>query len=265
MADDTMKTMGFVDRGLLRERGIGRSGLERFYRELVHHSHLLAGLEPAQLQGTVSACDATCYMDADPVSETFIKVGEAAFAIDPLSSTGVQKAMQSSLTGSVVANTLLTGTGDGAAAVEFYRESLRYTVEQHAMWAGEYYYQNSSHRCHPFWSTRAKEPSPSDSMLPSRTLQELLAHRVILSAAASIQPGARIAGNIVERSPLLYHPNLARPVAYLDGVEVATLLKPLELGITLNEILTIWATAISPNRALAIASWLNRRGIIVPV
>jgi hypothetical protein len=46
-------------------------------------------------------------------------------------------------------------------------------------------------------------------------------------------------------------------------VELARLLEPLESGPTLNEILATWSREMPPERALAVAGWLNRRGIIV--
>ena len=58
------------------------------------------------------------------MAEDSIKVGDAALALDPLSSSGVQKAIQSALAGSVVVNTLLQRPGEQALAREFYRENL---------------------------------------------------------------------------------------------------------------------------------------------
>jgi flavin-dependent dehydrogenase len=257
------KAMVFVDKSFLRERNVTRAGLEACYRELVDSSFLLDGFENTRFQDKVTVYDATCYADADPVGETFIKLGDAAFTIDPLSSAGVQKALQSALAGSVVAHTLISGKGDTSAALEFFRESQQSSVEQHARWASGYYHQNTVHRHQPFWRNRAKAPFTVRPFFPDRRLQELLPYRVTLSADTSIKASPCIVGNIVERRPTLYHPSLARPVAYLDGVELARLLKPLELGLTLNEILTIWSRELTPGRALAVAGWLHRRGIIV--
>jgi hypothetical protein len=237
--------------------------LESLYRKLVARVSLLSGLENARLQGSVTVCDATCYSDADPVGETFIKLGEAAFSIDPLSSAGVQNALQSALAGSVVAHTLISGEGDASAALEFYRESQRYSVEQHARWASGYYHQNSVHRHEPFWRKRARAPLTVPPLVSPRGLQELLDHRVALAIEASMKASPCIVGNLVERRSALCHPSLERPVAYLDGVELARLLEPLESGATLNEILATWSREMPPDRALAVAGWLNRRGIIV--
>ena len=208
------KAMVFVDKSFLRERNVTRAGLEAFYRELVDSSFLLDGFENARFQDKVTVYDATCYADADPVGETFIKLGDAAFTIDPLSSAGVQKALQSALAGSVVAHTLISGKGDASAALEFLRESQQYSVEQHARWASGYYHQNTVHRHQPFWRNRAKAPFTVRPFFPDRRLQELLPHRVTLSAETLIKASPCIVGNIVERRPTLYHPSLARPVAY---------------------------------------------------
>ena len=53
------------------------------------------------------AIDATPYLARDCVGANAIRLGDAALAIDPISSSGVQKAIQSALSGAIVANTLL--------------------------------------------------------------------------------------------------------------------------------------------------------------
>jgi flavin-dependent dehydrogenase len=263
MPGGVFKTMAFVDRHYLREHNITRPGLKAAYRELVGSTHLLNGLESPRLLGGVTVCDATCYSDSDPVGSTFIKLGEAAFSIDPLSSTGVQEALQSALAGSVVAHTLISGRGDPAAAVEFYRERQRYSVEQHTKWAGGYYHDNRLHRGRVFWSKRAK-PLPTNQPTQSNNLlRELLPFRVALTAEASITACPCIVGNFVERRLALNHPSLGRPVAYLDGVDLVRLLETMESGGTLSEILAAWSRDMPANRAREVASWLCRKGILV--
>ncbi len=56
------------------------------------------------LVGPVLACDATTFCATDPIGETFVRVGEACFSLDPLSFTGVEKAMQTGLIAATAAH-----------------------------------------------------------------------------------------------------------------------------------------------------------------
>lgn len=259
--DGSFRAMAFVDRSLMRYRKVSRAGLESFFRQLLGSSELFCDLAGARLTAPVLACDATCYADHDPVGWDFIKLGEAAFAIDPLSSAGVQKALQTALAGSVVAHTLISGTGDRPAALEFYRENQRQSVKRHADWAADYYHQNRVHRDEPFWVRRARPSATHRPPVPS--LQELLPCRIRLADDAAVIECPCIVGRQVQRRPALRHPSLPRPVAYLGGVELIRLVRCLEPRPTLDEVLLEWAERMPMDSALAVADWLNRRGMLV--
>src|SRR5712675_2169144 len=65
------------------------------------------------------------------VAPTRIQLGDAALAIDPISSSGVQKAIQTALSGAIVANTLLRRPELTDAALSFYRTQLSDASERH--------------------------------------------------------------------------------------------------------------------------------------
>jgi hypothetical protein len=89
-----VRVMAFIDPDWLRRQQVRRVNLDGFYCNLLLKTDILNALKGPSLKGNVIARDATCYFDDAPIDESFIKVGEAAFAIDPLSSSGVQKALQ---------------------------------------------------------------------------------------------------------------------------------------------------------------------------
>ncbi|WNG37144.1 FAD-dependent oxidoreductase [Archangium violaceum] len=255
--------MAFVDPELLRQRGVRKPGLEGFYLELMAGSELLHGLKDARRMGPVIACDATSYADPEPIDDTCIKLGEAGFGIDPLSSSGVQKALQTALCGSVVVHTLLSGRGNTAAALAFYRENQRHSVEQHAAWAGGYYHEHSRYRDEAFWKRRARPATEPPTPALREELSRRPKHRVRLAEGAALIDTPCIVGEYVELRRALNHPSLARPVAYLGGVELAPLLECLGDGRTIQELLRAWTRWIPPDRGLAIAGWLHRQGLLV--
>ncbi len=152
LPDGTYNTLVFVDARAARKKG---GTLPERFEELLSRSNLLAGCRTAKPASSVSAINATPYLDHQSVSPTALKVGDAALALDPLSSSGVQKAIQSALSGLVVANTLLQRPGMTQAALQFYRSSLAEASERHFRWAASHYDRVASRGGGAFWHKRA--------------------------------------------------------------------------------------------------------------
>lgn len=96
-------------RGHLRERYV-----EMALASGVVHGELV-------LREVPTVCDASAYAAVGEESRTLF-VGDADVALEPLSSSGVQAAIQSGLAAGPVVTTLLTEDGDHAAARDFWSE-----------------------------------------------------------------------------------------------------------------------------------------------
>ncbi|NMO16526.1 FAD-dependent oxidoreductase [Pyxidicoccus fallax] len=267
LPDGTFNAMAFVDPGLLRERGVTRRTLESFYRELLADTELLGAWTAPRLVGGVLASDATCYRDVVPIERDCIKVGEASFSIDPLSSSGVQKALQTALSGAVAVHTLLVRPDNTDAALRFYTEDQRDSVARHAAWASGYYAEQRTYRERPFWKRRAQA---SSALAPpeARPLLEgdaLLHRRWRLDREAALVDTPCIVGDVIELRRALSHPRLARPVAWLDGVELAPLVEGLRDGLTMPQLAGTWARQVPFRRGVAILGWLYRQGLLTEV
>src|SRR5712675_2273112 len=101
------------------------------FLQLIGRSALMEGCRDVELIAPARAIDATPYLGCDCVAPTRIRLGDAALAIDPISSSGVQKAIQSALSGAIVANTLLRRPELTDAALSFYRTQLSDASERH--------------------------------------------------------------------------------------------------------------------------------------
>lgn len=260
--DGALSAMVFFDAErylAARAAGISRVAL---YRSLLTRSVLLAGMARAQLTGDVGICDATCWHAAEPVGDSFLKIGEAAYTLDPLSSTGVQKAMQTAWTGAIAVHTILTRPEDAAAARRFYAEGHHATVARHTAWAARLY---AEAREGPGLRTPFGAAAGSDGALSDTRLR--------LSPAAALVETPCITGDRIETRRALIHPRLERPVAFLDGVEIAPLLDDLVAGhaegTTLDGLAAVWSPRLpppsSPRQAARLAAWLVRQGILVMV
>jgi flavin-dependent dehydrogenase len=263
LPDGTYNTLAFVD--VEQFRGGPPAPLVRRFHELIDRSELMAGCRDARMTGRVLATDATSYIDDCSVGLRNIKVGEAALALDPLSSSGVQKAMQTALAGAVVVNTLLRRPESSDAALAFYRESLAAASERHRRWAAAHYGAVATRGGGKFWQDRGAGSQslpqpPSPAALGESPLSEAL---VELSPQLEIVDLPCIEGEFVSVKPALHHPGLDGPVAYLGDWELAPLLRQLPAGMTPLQIARWWSSRVPLSSGLAIAGWLLGKGVLV--
>lgn len=258
------RAMAFVDPGLVRRHRQKRGGIEPLYRDLLSGSSLFRHLPAVgRIEGGLSVCDATCYADDDPIGPDWVKVGEAGFAIDPLSSSGVQTAIQAGVTAGVAIHTILSADGDVGAALAYFREHQRHAVEHHAHLSAEVYRDCAEFAANPFWGRRAGPPAPPGTTA-ALSLRDLLPRCVRLVPEVELRPAPCVVGDRVELRRALSHPALSRPVAYLGGVELAPLLDCLAADRLLRDVVEDWTGSVSADMAHAIADWLAGRGLLAP-
>ena len=255
------RAIAFVDPETLVAAGRDR---ERLYRRLLAGSSLFAdlGAGPA---GRVQACDATSYVAATPIDAQSVKVGEAAFAIDPLSSSGVQTAIQTGLAAAAAVHSLLAPDGDAGAAIAFYTDHQRHSVQRHAATAAGVYAEHRPQRDERFWRRRATGAPPDRAGAPQAArpaLADLLPRRVRLARAATLRATPCLVEDRVELRRALVHPVLDRPVAFLCGSELAPLLDGLRASATLADAVCGWERRLAPGHGHEIARWLSARGLI---
>jgi len=264
LPDGSYNTLAFVD--VEQFRNAPRVSVAARFHELIVRSGLMEGCQDARLAGSVLAADATPYVDDACVTSCSIKVGDAALALDPLSSSGVQKAIQNALAGAVVVNTLLCKPDSSAAALRFFRESVNTASDLHCGWAAANYLQVAQRGGGPFWQDRAAGPaSASQPAAPPMSLDERLCPHTIVQVSPRLEfvDLPCIEGQFVTIKAALRHPNLDGPVAFLGGWEMAPLLKHLRGGLTPVQVARSWSSRVPLESGLALLSWLVSRGILV--
>jgi flavin-dependent dehydrogenase len=244
-----------------------QAGAALDYRARLASSPLLRRCLDGALDGPIHACDATPYADDDPIGvagspeleaapagsrgPAYLRVGDASYAIDPLSSQGVQHALASALQGAVALHTLLVAPADGEAAIEFYRTRQADAFAASARTAAALYARERRFVEQPFWAARAgapvatAPPPPRAALRPDRPLR--------LGDAVRIAETPVLIGDRIRRVRALHHPLLARPTAFLGDVPLAPLAAQLA-GRTAAELAQRW-----PARALA---WLWHTGLV---
>ena len=149
--------------------------------------------------------------------------------------------------------------------MQFYQDQLLEASLRHARITASFYHKAAQRRGGRFWHDRAALHAASFAREPVSNNVELRDDRPIeLSSQAKLVETACIVGNYIEKKTALFHPELERAVAFLHGIEIGWLLRPLVLGTNVQDLLTVWSKQMSGEAAMAIIGWLVRRNIIVP-
>ena len=192
------------------------------YLELARVSEVLPDIDSLTLAGVPLTCDATAYV-TNGETAGLLRVGDADVALDPLSSSGVQAAIQSALAAGPIVNTLLTPGEDGIAALEFWRSRRASRMFQHRRWTRQFYRDAFLRHSTSFWADRCGDAP--DMAAPATTTP--LPHpdqSIVLSEGARLVLAPCLTGTLVKRLGCVEHVNLPEPVAFVAGIHVPPLL-----------------------------------------
>jgi flavin-dependent dehydrogenase len=260
LGEDLVQATVFADPGDIRQ-ALREAGTCAVYRQLLARSPLFSECLEGQRAGAVRVRDATPHADERPVTADSIKVGDSAFAIDPVSSHGVQTALGSALHAAAVVHTILGRPGDQALALDFYGRCQREAVEFHQRAAGRAYAEIARVRPHDFWQRRARA-SPPDVSVPEPPRP--VGPDTILHVAPDIrvEPGPVSSGDFIVPGSYVRRTPQGRPTALVGGVAIGPLVAAVTGPTRAAAIMERWAPAVEGPRALAILQWLHQIGIL---
>ncbi|KUJ73467.1 tryptophan halogenase [Ruegeria marisrubri] len=263
LPDGTVNAMVLVDPSECT--GLSPAGRRDLYLNLLAQSTLLSPCLEGRRIGPVRRCDATSHMETTPPARDLLRVGEASFSLDPLSSQGVQSALGQAMQAAAVAHTVLTQPENGDLALAFHSERQGERVRAHANLAAEYYARQARHRPTGFWTGRAAPPAWLAQDTPDPRREKLPGDVPLhLSPRAALCVSGVQTGPLITPGHVLTHPHLGRPVALLDGVPIAPLLEQMHRATPADQILQGWSASLGPARAGKILNWLWQNRILVP-
>lgn len=264
---------------------IKRRRAHAVYNNLLRQSQLFRQqheLHPMQ------SCAVTTYAHVQPWQQQWLQLGEAAFAIDPLSSTGVEKAMRFSLQAVIAVNTILKG-GNAVLAQRFYEERMIEAVANHTQWTKQYYTQAWPGTTHAFWHTHAGTylpekykqtpftqllgdalqekspaalPSPEKTIDITHTLQQLWHGHMQVSPAITYVQSSCVVDDCLQVKTAIRHPNLQREMAFLETIEIYPLLEMVAHTPTFGSLVAEWSKIMPFQTAAKMAVYLWDKEIL---
>ncbi|TWV96257.1 NAD(P)/FAD-dependent oxidoreductase [Chitinophaga pinensis] len=142
------RTIIFTDPDTIRQQP-----LTKVFDSLLSGTSLFAAVV-GMPRSDIQTCSVFTYAHVNPWKDNYLRLGEAAFSLDPLSSTGVEKAMRFSLQAVIAINTILK-TGQADMAQTFYENKMIESIASHTHWTSGYYAQAWPGQQHSFWHKRS--------------------------------------------------------------------------------------------------------------
>jgi 2-polyprenyl-6-methoxyphenol hydroxylase-like FAD-dependent oxidoreductase len=257
-------------------------------------SQLFAALADAPLKAAPGTAlhhsDCTPYIDEQCWQPGRIKLGEAAFALDPVSASGMEKAMRCALQAVIALHTIefCDDAAHQALAQDYFRQHIAETCARHSLWAARHYRQAWCHDL-PFWHRRSTLSLPDGASGASgaagqalcaalaQEVQHLQHYRppkpysgpmlrsdqvMRFAPQASMANVPCVIENRVQQHPAIIHPHLERPLVFMENEALLPRLGLLQEQPTLAMLLDVLSQSMTMPKAQRILGWLWQRGVI---
>ncbi len=210
-------------------------------------------LQGAQPVGEPHARTSTAVLNAAVVGEDWIRVGDAAMAVDPLSGNGIFQALSSALQAPAVVATLRHDPAHAALARQFHHQRIEQLFYRFARIGRDFYAQETRWPQAPFWAARRGWPDAAPLHAPVTPASVAVARRPVVCA-----------GRIVEQEAVVT-PDQPLGVWQVDGLAVAPLLRALQerpdaAQDAAAQALLCARFGLAPARARGLLAWMRAQG-----
>lgn len=202
--------------------------------------------------GEPHARTSTTVLGGEVAGDDWLRVGDAAMAVDPLSGNGIFQALSSALQAPAVVATLRHDPEHGGLARRFHQQRIEHLFHRFARIGRDFYAQESRWSDAPFWAARRSWPDAAP------------VHAAVTPETVGIDSRPVVKdGRIVERM-VVVTPEQPLGVWHLDGVELAPALCALRAagaGVSPEAVLEARLGLAAP-RASQIVGWMKGQGWI---
>lgn len=284
LPDKQFRMMAF-----LRPDVVKKAALNETFTTILSGSQLFQPGIGTGLTSKIQTCLLQNYSHNNPWETNYIRLGETAFTLDPLSSTGVEKAMRLSLQAVIAVNTILQG-GNIHLAKDFFEAKMIESIVTHRFWTRNYYAAAWPGQQQPFWNERSQDLLNSNGLqteFHTRLLTEINNYQEArprniqttdihvnsfftchwhdkISVAKDllyIQTSCVVNDQLETKTAVKLDP-AEKEIAYLEDIEILPLLALIDTLDTLGDLIYKWTRKMSFEQAKRIAIGLFNLQII---
>ena len=227
----------------------GKAGLADYCVARRARSALVAELFDAQalLPAQVHARSSTAILAGECVGQDWIRVGDAAMAVDPLSGNGIFQSLSSALQAPVVINTLLRRPERAELARQFHQQRVEQLFLRFARIGRDFYGQEQSRAGQPFWSRRQGWPDAQPLHLAADWQAVRVERRPVLR------------DGLVDEAEVVVSADQPLGVWQLQGVELAPVVREIRSGRPVEAVL---AGLVGEQQQKMVRRWLGEQGLV---
>lgn len=200
-----------------------------------------AGGQESELQ--LHARSSTAILAPQVCGENWIRVGDAAMAVDPLSGNGIFQSLSSALQAPVVINTLLRQPERAALAQRFHRQRVEQLFLRFARIGRDFYADEQRWPDQPFWQARRQWPDAE------------IAHAQADFAALRIERMPVLCDGFVDEAEVVITADQPLGIWHVQGVALAAVVRRLR-----DEPVDRVLAELSDEQGRVIRGWLLSQG-----
>lgn len=226
LGNNTLLLSVYTDASILKEQ---KRAIEDFYLDKIAHISSLQHFNLEECCSKIEVCDASAHYHKNIIGDNYIKIGDAAFTVDPLTSQGVFLALSSAFCVSRVVRTILDSTKDRPLAKVFYQSFIKDRVESFKERIPLEYNKVNYFENNQFWKDRNK--------ITARPYlkEEVSIEKIDLSQPFILNPEVKfvtvpILGNDFIEPSLAISLNNKRAIAFVNGVSIIDFLKTYKIN-----------------------------------
>ena len=208
----------------------GKAALAEYCARRRGHSALVAelfgvqALQPAQ----VHARSSTAILAGECSGADWLRVGDAAMAVDPLSGNGIFQSLSSALQAPVVINTMLRRPARASLARHFHQQRIEQLFLRFARIGRDFYAQEQGKAEQPFWARRQGWPDAQPLHLAADWQTLRVERRPVLH------------DGLVDEAEVVVTADQPLGIWHVQGIELAPLVREIHKGAALEQVLAGW-------------------------
>jgi flavin-dependent dehydrogenase len=190
------------------------------------------------------ARSSTAILSPQVCGENWIRVGDAAMAVDPLSGNGIFQSLSSALQAPAVINTLLHKPERAALAKRFHQQRVEQLFLRFARIGRDFYADEQRWSDQPFWQARQQWPDAE------------VAHAEADFAALRIERAPVLCDGFVDEAEVVITADQPLGIWHVQGVELAPLVRRLKQGEPAEQVLA----GLTVEQGRVVRGWLLTQG-----
>lgn len=197
----------------------------------------------AERELELHARSSTAILCLEACGDNWIRVGDAAMAVDPLSGNGIFQSLSSALQAPLVINTLLRAPERAELARRFHQQRVEQLFLRFARVGRDFYASETQWADKPFWQARRGWPDEQPSHVPADF------------ASLRIERAPVLNGEFVDEAEVVISADQPLGIWHLDGLELAPWLRRVRAEPEAQVL-----ADLPPERRRAFQGWLLAQG-----